>query len=85
MTFEENKDVIVDTFINNIEECGIDLIITNEMKEEIERRIDEHEQCVEGYTDESPLVVTVYGDGINVSLECEHCNTVIIDTDVLFL
>ena len=91
MDFEKIKEIVISNFVENLRDCKIlkeheDL--TYEQIEYIHNMLDEHKECFESeynnYNEDNLELIDsyVYGD-MNVSIECNYCNSIIIDSDVL--
>lgn len=92
MDFENVKEIVINNFVENLKDCDILKEYENLTYEQIEyihNILDEHKECFESeynnYNEENLELIDsyVYGN-TNVSIECNYCNSIIIDSDVLF-
>ena len=92
MNFENLKEIVISNFVENLKDCNILKEydnLTYEQTEDIHRMLDEHKECFESeynnYNEENLDLIDsyVYGN-TNASIECNYCNSIIIDSDVLF-
>ena len=89
MSFERCRDSIIEDFITDCEECN--LLTRQEIeenREEILERFEEHRECYKHKSefdneDLDIMGTVVYGDYSNVAIECNQCNTILIDSKVL--
>lgn len=91
MTFENCRDNAIKNFILDCyacdtldKDCDIDNVYINKIKNALES----HRECFKNglFDNVNPkdiIVNCVYG-GINASIECTECNSVIIDDESLF-
>lgn len=89
MSFERYRDSIIEDFKDDCESINSwngDFIESK--REEIEERFEEHKEC---YKHKSEFDVedldimgsVIYGNDLNAAIECNHCNSVIIDSESL--
>lgn len=89
MSFERYRDSIIEDFKDDCESINSwngDFIESK--REEIEERFEEHKECYKHKAefDEEDLDImssVIYGDNSNATIECNHCNSVIIDAEAL--
>lgn len=94
MTFEQYKKSIIEDFVADCIVCGSmseDQELTNNQLETIHENFKNHEKCFnEEYeaakNDDSELIIScIYGNCVSASIECMHCNEVIVDDETLFM
>lgn len=89
MDFEKYRNSIIEDFV---EECKENDLLTeeeiNKSIDEIIERFEEHRECYKyklDFDNESLEIMgtVVYGDYSNVAIECNQCNSIIVDSRVL--
>lgn len=89
MTFEEYRDSTVNEFKYYCKRTGaMKENLTDEQIDLIKERFEEHKECykhkdVFDSEDSEMFGSVIYGDGVNIAIECFQCDSVIIDSDVL--
>ena len=88
MTFEAYRDSLIEDFEEDCLEAGLTEELTDEQINLIEEEFESHRECYKHKSefdkeDEEIMSSIVYGDGVNVAIECFQCNSVIIDSEVL--
>lgn len=90
MSFEIYKDLVISDFEEDCQQCDILENLTDKQKEEINERFEEHKACYsckEEFDKENLELFNscIYGINANVSIECNNCDEVIIDSEILLL
>ena len=89
MSFKRYMESIIEEFNEDCLSCGlITTALTDEQKEEIRESFKQHEHCYENKTDFDKealdiMGVVIYGDNSNVAIECNQCDSIIIDNEIL--
>ena len=76
LDLEKNDGLNIENIKTTIDLLAFD----NSIKEDLIERLYTHKECNK---DENYLTVANYADGYNLSLECEGCYSVIIDSETL--
>ena len=86
MNFYNYRDSVIDDFVDDYKQCQtLSRDLTNEEVEDIHERFEEHKKCFDSHykefcNEDAELFTTcIYGDNISASIECNQCNSVIID------
>lgn len=93
MSFEEYKNNIIKDFIKNLNDCNIlnqNKALTEDQIIQINEELNKHEVCFNNHKenfdlDNCELIGSYLYSNIAVSIECNHCQEVIIDDEVLML
>lgn len=91
MYFEKYKNDIIEDFIENLKDCGIinkDKSLTTDQIEQIHKEFEKHEDCFNNHKrdfdlDSCDLMGSYIYTNVAVSIECNHCQEVIIDDETL--
>ena len=86
MNFYNYRDSVIDDFVDDYKQCQtLSRDLTNEEVEDIHERFEEHKECFDNHykefcNEDAELFTTcIYGNNISASIECNQCNSVIID------
>lgn len=91
MSFEKYKNDIIEDFIQNLKDCDIidkDETLTKEQIELIHKEFEKHEDCFNNHKrdfdlDNCDLIGSYDYAHVAVSIECNHCQEVIINDEVV--
>ena len=86
ISFEKYRDSIIEDFKKSLSSNGFGVLAQKKI-DLIKERFESHRECYVKNTEK--ISICCYGNRqgkvVNLSIECHNCNSLIIDTDILFL